>query len=436
MVTPARMCALAQAAVEQRRGGGEFDAVVDAEHAAIIGRERRVTTRSPPAAKLRDRVGQVVFALRVVVAQARRLRRATSFRRRRRGPRSSRRVRVRRPSRRAPRRSWPRAPPRAHDAPEGTRQRHPRRDERERVLACAIERVRISRFDERHVAVEHEQRALVPARAGERHLHGVARAELRLLQHGATVRVARVAGDGLDVRSISPFVTTLRRARPRRAARARRARAWAAAQLVQHLGRALFMRVPLPAASTTARTPRLTRRRSLHRFPARGTASSLRHASLSAFVAPPSRSSATRKRSRTRSRPRSAIESNSGTDCALPVTATYSGPHRVAQLRARNLGDAPHRRLDRRHLPLGQRVERGEHEHERACASRPSSLPRGASGSTSSRPAKKERRKRPEIGEALDPLREPAAGSLEVAVANAQSRTRAIESGTSSVSRR
>ena len=86
------------------------------------------------------------------------------------------------------------------------------------------------------------------------------------------------------------------------------------AQLVQHLRRADFMRVPLPAASTIARAlmpPLRSARAGFERC----------HSFCSFALTPPSASSATRNRSRTMSRPSSAIESNSGSDVGLPVIA-------------------------------------------------------------------------------------------------------------------
>ena len=177
--------------------GGEFDAIVHAEHASEIVRDDRgdVVAR---AHEMRDRVGEIVFALRVFVRELRARRAQLRFVV---GIEAGvhlveRELVLRRIARFDDARDVRAV---AHDTSEARRQRHARRDEGERVFARGDRAHDEFDFDERHVAVEHEQRAAGGFEARERHLHRVARTELRLLQHAAHARVTGRAGDRIDV---------------------------------------------------------------------------------------------------------------------------------------------------------------------------------------------------------------------------------------------
>jgi hypothetical protein len=169
----------ADARVQERARRSELRAVVHAQH-----REKIVGENADDAiasGKPGDRVGQIVFALRVVVAQLRdrapqlgfveRVKPRIHF------------VEVELARCRVARFDDPRdAIAVAYDAPERRRERHARGHERERRVARRVDRAFDQLgFDERQIAVEHQDRPVARRQFSECGLHSVPRSELRLL---------------------------------------------------------------------------------------------------------------------------------------------------------------------------------------------------------------------------------------------------------------
>ena len=303
---------LAQAQVEQRGRRRKLDAIVDAEDARRFGGGHGNDAFSVRD-EVRDRIGQVIFGLRVFVAQFGDGR--TQF-----ALVVGVETRIHLVDGEFVRRGIPRFDDArylravANDAAEARRQRHARRYECERTRARIDDLTHERRVDQRHVAVEDHDRALARRHHPQRHADRVARAELRFLHDRAHLEMP---GRRCEFADLIGYVAAAHHGNvanagvvegPQHVPQHR-----PPANFVQHLrAHALHARAFSGSQNDRARA-----------HAAGGSASSnFFHASFSAFVAPPRRSSAKRRRSRTRSRPKSSIESNSGSDCGLPLTAT------------------------------------------------------------------------------------------------------------------
>ncbi len=205
----------------------------------------------------------------------------------------------------------------AQHAPEARRQRHARRHHRERRARIGVDRgldVGEDRgVDERHVAVRDDERAAARLERVERDAHRVARAELLCLHDGAhgEGRQQRFQLGIRDDRHVVDIGAAQRFENPPQHR--------PPAQLVQHLRARRLHSRPLAGGEDD--------RAGAHAAPSAGIAppscggSARSHSFCSFALTPPSASIATRKRSRTMSRPSSSIESKSGSAVGLPLIA-------------------------------------------------------------------------------------------------------------------
>ena len=233
------------------RGGRQFHAIVDAEDAAEIGRDDRHDAFAR-GRQVRDDRSNSIRPARCRCA-TRRSPRAASPRRRRKGRRSSRRGRALRRSRRALRRSARRCAPR----------RHGRCGRRNWAAASARSPASRPAWAFEHARIEAVSTSgmsplstsSVPRRVRARRTRLAPRGRCRVAvpEHGLTEACPASRDNSSTCGAISLLVdhdTSRRRIgeRPKNVPEHR-----PPAQMVQHLVCSLFMRVPLPAANTTAR---------------------------------------------------------------------------------------------------------------------------------------------------------------------------------------